>query len=91
MLIKKICGDYFSSLESEEERDSPEYTKQNDRCHEIYEGLSETLDEKQKKKLLKLHLEEFTLRGQWRDEGFAEGSEKGFKLAVRLLLDSLRD
>ena len=88
-IIKEICKNNFKKSEPEEGKDSPENVEQSGKCQKLYEELSETLTEEQKKKLLELDMEYFMLGGQWKDDGFKEGSEKGFKLAVRLLLESL--
>lgn len=88
-LIKKICSGYFDEKETEE-KDSPEYQKQSDKCGKLFEELSDSLDEKQKKKLCNLDIEYFMLSGIWKDESFSEGCEKGFKLAIKLILNSLQ-
>lgn len=57
----------------------------------LYEKLFETLSDDQKKILCSLDTEYFLLSGQWKNDGFKEGTEKGFKLAIGLILDSLSD
>jgi len=89
-LISEICDKCFE-YEEKEEKDSPEYDKQSEKCQRIYDELYENLNEEQKKTLLKLDWEHFMLSGQWKTDGFNEGAEKGFKLAVRLLFDSLKE
>ena len=90
-LIKEICNNLFGPKDDEEELDSPEFLKQSEKCQKEYDKLFDTLDEKQKKLLLNLDHEQFMLWGQQRNEGFFEGAEKGFKAAVRLILDCLRE
>lgn len=89
-LIKTLCDSYFKERE-EEEKDSQEYCKQSDKCEKLFNELSESLNDEQKKKLCDLDMEYFILSGIWRGEGFSEGCEKGFKFAVRLFMNSLQE
>jgi len=89
-LIKKICKDYFKDIEFEQE-DSVEYAQQEEKCSVLYEELSASLNAEQKKRLCILDTEYFSLSAQWNIDGFNEGTVKGFKLAIRLILDSLSD
>lgn len=89
ILDKMIC--YLSKELVKKEIDSEEFRKQSEKCQVLFEELCSTLSEEQKKKLLNLDLEYFMKAGQWKDDGYKEGLESGFKLAIQLVLDSLRN
>ena len=84
-LVKKFCADNLKW----DENDCPEFNLQSEKYEKLYDELHKTLNEEQKKKLLALNWEQFMSCGQNRDGGFAEGAEKGFRLAMRLLIESL--
>lgn len=67
------------------ETDSEEFKNQSQKCQALFEELCTTLNEDQKKKLINLDLEYFMSAGQWKDDGYKEGLELGFKLAVQLI------
>lgn len=80
---------YLSKELEKKETDSEEFKKQSEKCENIYENLSLTLTAQQKELLHSLDLEHFIRAGIWKDEGYQEGLEAGFRSAVRLIFESL--
>jgi hypothetical protein len=85
-LIKEICKTCEMDL-----ADTALYIKQSEKCGSLFDELLNNLSDEQKKKLCGLDIEYNLLGHQLGTDGFNEGLEKGFKTAVRLVLDSLRD
>jgi hypothetical protein len=88
-LIKEICSQYFRYAKRDEAY-SPEYIKHSEKCYALYNELEEALDEEQKERLRILDDACLMHAGQCKDDGFNEGLEKGFKLAMRIMMDSMR-
>ena len=69
--------------------DSDEFISQRNKYLKLYDELSATLNEEQKKKLYELDSAHFKLGDIIRNEGVEQSTENGFKLMMKYLIQSL--
>ena len=70
---------------------SSEFASKERKCDAIFETLKETLNQEQWQLLDNLSMEYRLLCDISRVDGYIDGSERGVKLALRLLVESLTD
>ena len=90
-LVKELTKHLVKQHDSNDNnvQESKEYSEQSIKCDELSDMLYNTLNEEQKKLLRKLEIEYGILSSIWNGDGFTEGAERGFRMGIKLILESL--
>ena len=87
-ILKALYEKYFDDTDKEQ-KDSDEFISQRNKCIKLYDDLAQALTDEQKKKLLELDNEHFMPGGICNDDGIEQGIQNGFKLLMKLLIESI--